>query len=149
VGIPFDHHSLWVLFFLAFAAATILPVGSEWLLILLVADGYSLPLSVVTATIGNFLGSCTTYLLGIWGSGFIITKVFRISVKDLDRATNLYRKWGVWSLFLSWLPVVGDPLCLAAGVFRTRFALFSLIVFTAKAARYVFVALASSAIFIA
>jgi membrane protein YqaA with SNARE-associated domain len=88
-------------------------------------------------------------VLGLLGSDFIITKVLRVSEANISRATTIYQKWGVWSLFLSWLPVVGDPLCLAAGVFRTRFALFSLIVFTAKAARYVFVALASSAIFIA
>ena len=144
-----DHYTLWSLFFLSFAAATVIPVGSEWLLALLIANGSSLPEAVGVATIGNYLGSCTTYLLGLWGSVFFITKVLRIRETEITRATAVYRKWGIWSLFLSWLPVLGDPLCLAAGVFKTRFILFSVIVLSGKALRYLFVALASSAVFTA
>ena len=144
-----DHCSLWTLFLLSFAAATIVPVGSEWLLALLISDGSPLVESVVTATIGNFLGSCTTYLLGLWGSAFLVTKVFRIKEQDMTRAEAVYRKWGIWSLLLSWLPVLGDPLCLAAGVFKTRFIVFSVIVLSAKAIRYFFVAWASYAVFAA
>lgn len=142
-----DHYSLWTLFFLSFAAATVFPIGSEWLLVLLVADGYPLPEVIGTATIGNYLGSCTTYMLGLWGSVFIVKKVFRISEANILRATAVYHRWGIWSLFLSWLPVLGDPLCLIAGVFKTHFILFSIIVLSGKAARYIFVALASSAAF--
>lgn len=142
-----DHYSLWTLLLLSFAAATVIPVGSEWLLVLLIADGYSLSKVVWTATIGNYLGACTTYIIGLLGSSFFITRVFRISEATISTATAVYRKWGLWSLFLSWLPVLGDPLCLIAGVFKTRFILFSVIVLSGKAVRYLFVALASSAAF--
>ena len=140
-----DHYSLWTLFLLSFAAATVVPVGSEWLLVLLVADGYSLPEVIGIATIGNYLGSCTTYVLGLLGSAFFITKVLRISESKVTKATAFYRKWGLWSLIFSWLPVLGDPLCLVAGVFKTHFIIFSIIVVSGKAVRYLIVALASSA----
>lgn len=131
-----DSPSLPALFFLSFLASTILPIGSEWLLIVMVMQGFPLPRLVLTASLGNFLGACTTYLIGIWGSDFVIRKVLRIDDRQLDRAGKMYEKYGIWSLLFSWLPVVGDPLCLLAGIFRTGFARFSLLVFGGKFLRY-------------
>jgi membrane protein YqaA with SNARE-associated domain len=128
--------SLPALFFLSFLASTILPIGSEWLLILMILQDFSLIPVVVTASLGNLLGACTTYFIGIWGSDFFIRTILRIDDNQLIRAGKLYEKYGAWSLLLSWLPVVGDPLCLAAGVFRIGFGRFSLLVFVGKFARY-------------
>ena len=127
------------LFIVSFGASTLLPLGSEWLLALLVAQGYQPLAAVAVATIGNFLGGVTTYLIGWWGSDFIILKIMRISEESSLRARRLFGRWGVWSLLFSWLPVVGDPLCLVAGMLRTNFLVFSILVILGKAARYYFV----------
>ena len=128
--------SLSVLFLLSFLAATVVPIGSEWLLAVMILGGFSPTHAVVTATFGNYLGACTTYLIGIYGSDFFIKRLLRIDVSDLIKAKQLYRKYSSWSLLLSWLPVVGDPLCLLAGIFRIRFVRFSLLIFTGKFLRY-------------
>ena len=133
--------SLSLLFVLSFLAATILPIGSEWLLIVMVLQGFSLENIVITATLGNFLGACTTYLIGIWGSEFFIGTILRIGEPQLLKAKTLYGKYGSWSLLLSWLPVIGDPLCLVAGVFQITFIRFSVLVFVGKFFRYAILAL--------
>jgi len=133
-------YSLETLFFISFAASTLIPLGSEWLLALLLANGHPAAGVVMVATAGNFLGACTTYVIGIWGSDFIIAKLLRIDAGQLNRAQFFFRKWGVWSLFFSWLPIIGDPLCLAAGILKINPYLFSCIVITGKALRYSFVA---------
>ncbi len=128
--------SLWVLFTLSFLAATVVPIGSEWLLAVMILNGFSPTQTVITATFGNYLGGCTTYLIGICGSDFFIKKLLRIDDSDLRKARKIYRKYGSWSLLLSWLPVVGDPLCLLAGIFRIGFTRFSLLIFSGKFIRY-------------
>jgi len=133
-------NGLPALFFLSFLAATILPVGSEWLLVILLLNNYGTFETVTVAGIGNYLGACTTYFIGIWGSGFVIHRLLRINGKELDKATILYRKYGYYSLFFSWVPVIGDALCLAGGIFRANFALFSMLVFSGKLARYTAIA---------
>lgn len=124
------------LFVLSFLAATVLPLGSEWLLVLLIIGGHHIPTAVTVATLGNYFGACTTYFIGIFGSDFFIRKILRLDERDSTRAAKLYQRYGVWSLLLSWLPIVGDPLCLLAGTFRTPFSLFSLVVLLGKAGRY-------------
>lgn len=131
-----DTPSLPALFLLSFLASTVLPIGSEWLLIVMIVQGFPRDQLVLTASLGNFLGACTTYLIGIWGSDFIIRTILRIDDRQLSRAGKMYEKYGAWSLFFSWLPVVGDPLCLLAGIFRVGFARFSLLVFVGKFLRY-------------
>lgn len=133
-------HGMPALFILSFLAATVLPLGSEWLLVLLIVGGHHLPTAVSVATIGNYLGACSTYLIGIWGSDFFIKKILRLGEKESARATALFQRYGSWSLLLSWLPFIGDPLCLLAGTFRTPFPLFSLFVLLGKAGRYAIIA---------
>jgi len=132
--------SLPLLFFLSFLAATLLPVGSEWLLIVMVTQGFSPAELVVTATAGNCLGACTTYLIGTGGSDFVIRRILRMEDSQLVRASKLYGKYGSWSLLLSWLPVVGDPLCLMAGLFKVRFIQFAVLVLVGKFFRYAMLA---------
>lgn len=128
------------LFTVSFLAATILPIGSEWLLVAMVLQHFN-PVSAVTvATAGNYLGALTTYLLGLIGSEFLIRKFFRIDTNQQEKAERFYRRYGSWSLLLSWLPVIGDPLCLAGGILKVPFARFSLLVLAGKSARYAVVA---------
>lgn len=125
-----------LLFVLSFFAATVLPLGSEWLVVVMVLQGFSVQDIVITATSGNYLGACTTFILGVWGANFLIHSLLRIDEHQLEKAQRLYEKYGSWSLLLSWLPVVGDPLCLVAGAFRVSFLRFSLLVFAGKFTRY-------------
>lgn len=135
------NNGLLALFALSFLAATIIPLGSEWLLIVLLMGDINPVEAVLVAAVGNYLGACTTYLIGIWGSDFLIHRIMRISDHDLARAETLYEKYGCYSLLFSWLPVVGDPLCLIGGVFRINFILFSTLVFSGKLTRYATLAL--------
>lgn len=129
------------LFFLSFLAATLLPIGSEWLLVLLLVQGQEPARLVCIATVGNFLGACTTYLVGIWGSNFLVRRIFGIDDRQLARASRLFQRYGVWSLLFSWLPVLGDPLCLLAGLLHVGPLRFAILVFVGKLFRYTTVAL--------
>jgi membrane protein YqaA with SNARE-associated domain len=124
------------LFLLSFLASTLLPLGSEWLLVLMLANGYEPVPVVATATVGNYLGALTTWLVGIYGGEWLIGKVFRVSAKQQERAREQYRRYGAFSLFFSWLPVIGDPLCLVGGMMRINFWLFTLLVASGKLVRY-------------
>jgi membrane protein YqaA with SNARE-associated domain len=136
----FLHHTLTTLFVISFLAATILPLGSEWLVITLILQAHQIESVVMVATLGNFLGACTTYGIGFWGSSFLATKILRIDEARFNRTVLLYQKYGSWSLLLSWVPIIGDPLCLVSGSLRLNFLLFSLLTFSGKLTRYVVVA---------
>jgi membrane protein YqaA with SNARE-associated domain len=133
-------NSYAALFLVSFLASTILPLGSEWLLVTLILRGSDPVLSVIIATAGNYCGACTTYWIGIYGSSFLIIKVLRIDENARQRAERFYAKYGSWSLFFSWVPIVGDPLCLIGGLLEVGFIRFSLLVFSGKLVRYVAVA---------
>jgi membrane protein YqaA with SNARE-associated domain len=128
------------LFVLSFLASTLLPVGSEWLLVLMLLNGNEPVATVAVAAVGNYLGGCTTWAVGVWGGPFIVHKILRIDPAAQAAAERFYRRYGVWSLLLSWLPVIGDPLCLAGGILKVGFIRFSLLVFTGKLVRYAGVA---------
>jgi membrane protein YqaA with SNARE-associated domain len=133
-----DLLSLAGLFTVAFVAATILPAQSEAAVVALLVVGEQSPvLLVIVATIGNVLGSATNWLLGRWVEHYRHRRWFPVSEQALDRATAWYRRWGRWSLLLSWAPIGGDALTVAAGVLREPFWSFLLLVTIAKAGRYI------------
>jgi membrane protein YqaA with SNARE-associated domain len=131
-----SHYGYVSLFLLSFLASTIIPIGSEWLLVTMVIKGQNPILSVASATTGNTLGACTTYAIGIYGSEWVSRKLLRFDELSRKRAEMFYAKFGVWSLLFSWLPIVGDPLCLAGGLLRIHFGVFLLLVFVGKLIRY-------------
>lgn len=131
------------LFLSAFGAATLLPLQSEAVLVALLLHGsYSLWLLLGIATLGNVLGSLVNWLLGRSVELFKDRRWFPVSAAQLEKSRGHYRRWGHWSLLLSWLPIIGDPLTLVAGVMREPLWRFILIVSLAKAARYAVVAMA-------
>ena len=134
-------HGYPALFLLSFLASTVLPLGSEWLLAALIVKGHSPVLSIAVATAGNTLGACTTYAVGLYGGPFLIGRVLRISDASRQKAERFYVRYGSWSLLLSWVPVLGDPLCLVGGMLRVHLGRFSLLVLSGKLARYVVVGL--------
>ncbi len=133
-------HGIPALFIISFLAATVLPLGSEWLLVALILNDCNLEQAVIVASIGNYLGSCTTYLIGLTGTPFLIEKFLKIDQTKMTKAQSIYTKFGSWSLLLTWLPIIGDPLCLIGGALRVNFSVFSILVFIGKFARYAVVA---------
>lgn len=128
------------LFVSAFLSATLLPGSSEALLLLRLSEGADwLPL-VLTATAGNLLGSLLTYAMGRLGNIALHTRWLRIGESDLQRAERWFGRWGMPSLLLAWLPIVGDPLCLLAGLLRISPPHFVALVGLGKLARYGFLA---------
>ncbi|MEJ2200240.1 MAG: DedA family protein [Desulfuromonadaceae bacterium] len=124
------------LFLLSFLAATLLPLGSEWLLVVLLLQGYDPLVSVALATLGNTLGALTSYAVGLWGGPYLIERVWRLDAAQRRRAETFYARFGRWSLLLAWLPLVGDPLCLIGGLLRTGWLSFVILVGAGKLARY-------------
>lgn len=125
------------LFFSAFLAATLFPAQSELLFAYLVSThaAPSVILLCIAGT-GNTLGSCVNWYLGKKIRFFKDKPWFPASSKRLEQAENLYQKYGRWSLLLSWMPIIGDPITVIAGVLNERFKIFVLLVSLAKFGRY-------------
>lgn len=130
------------LFASAFLAATILPAQSEaGLAALLSMRELSVFWLIAVASIGNILGAVVNWFLGRHLEKLKSRKWFPVSEAQMTRATRWFQKIGVWSLLLSWMPIIGDPITLAAGVFGVRFSLFLALVSIAKIGRYIGIAL--------
>lgn len=129
------------LFFVSLIAATLIPAQSEAVLGgLLLTHNYSTVGLIVVASIGNILGSVINYGLGRGIERFRNKKWFPASDQQLERASRWYMRYGRWSLLLSWVPFIGDPLTVVAGVLKEKLWVFIGIVALAKVSRYLFVA---------
>lgn len=134
---PYSYLSLFIS---AFLAATLLPVSSEILLATLLKTTHSSAvLLFIAATLGNTLGSCVNWYLGRYLERFKDKKWFPVSEQQLNRARQAFNRYGYYSLLLSWVPIIGDPLTVIAGFLRMPFLLFVLIVLIAKSTRYAFI----------
>ncbi len=131
--------SLWGLFISAFISSTIAPGGSEAVLAYMVSEKlFNIEGLVLIATIGNTLGALTTWVLGM-----LAAKKFpaeEVLDGEKKKSLDLVKRWGVWSLFFSWLPVVGDGLCFAGGWLKLPIVFSVVAIFIGKAVRYIFVA---------
>ena len=126
----------WPLFFSALISSTLFPGGSEVLLLYQLNEGGSVVALVLIATLGNVLGSLITYGMGRLGNAAVHKRWLRISETQTERAEQWFEKYGRPSLLLAWLPIVGDPLCLAAGLMRCQLITFLVLVSIGKLARY-------------
>ena len=121
----------------ALVAATLLPAQSEAVLVSLVLGGAQPVWALVTvASAGNVLGAVINWLLGRSIERFRDRRWFPVGPAALASAQTRYQRWGKWSLLLSWMPIIGDPLTLAAGFLREPLPVFLLFVTIAKTARY-------------
>ena len=128
------------LFISSFLSSTILPGHSEiTLTTLLLLEKYSQFLLIFFASLGNILGSIVNWFLGLYITKFINKSWFPFSKKQLDKASSWYLKYGKWSLFLCWVPIIGDPLTIVAGMFRFPLIIFIIIVSISKVLRYIFI----------
>jgi membrane protein YqaA with SNARE-associated domain len=133
----FELTSYLGLFVVAFGAATLLPLQSEAVLVgMLVSDHYKTALLLLTATAGNVLGSVVNWYLGRYIEHFRNRRWFPISERHLEKAQHSYQRYGRWALLFSWVPVIGDPITMIAGVMREPLWSFVAIVTLAKALRY-------------
>ena len=125
------------LFIAAFLAATILPFSSEIVLSALLLSGLSPIVLVTIAITGNVLGSLTNYALGYWASLGVIKKWLKISEEEFVRAEQRFVKYGLFSLCFAWVPIIGDPLTVVAGVLRIQLLWFVILVSVGKLMRYI------------
>lgn len=130
------------LFGWSFLAATILPLGSEPAVIVLIRQDYPLLAVVTVATAGNFLGACTTYALG---RGAARALAPREPSRTARRAAESVARYGAPALLLSWVPLIGDAIVAAAGVARMPVRPFATWTVVGKAVRYLLVAWGASA----
>ncbi len=124
------------LFGASFLAATFVPFSSEALLVALLIAGADAWSAWAVASVGNTLGGLLNWFLGRHLRRYRERRWFPVDAPRLERAARGFRRYGAWSLLFSWLPVVGDPLTLAAGVLGYGLLPFLALVFLGKAARY-------------
>lgn len=131
------------LFAAAFLAATLLPAQSEALVVGMLLADYAPWWVLLVASLGNVLGSVTNWLLGRGIERFRDRRWFPANPAALARAEGWYRRYGKWSLLLAWVPIIGDPLTVVAGVLQEPFLAFLLLVTIAKVGRYLVIAAAT------
>ena len=128
------------LFAISFLAATILPFSSELTLAGLIATSdYDNLLLFIVASFGNVLGSVVNWALGSYSRNLTTKKWFPFKETQIERSSKWFRKFGKWSLLFAWVPVLGDPLTLVAGILRVKFIDFIILVAIGKVSRYIFV----------
>ena len=129
-----------ILFISAFASATLLPLGSEALLIYNIKEGFNIYVLLLIATFGNVLGSILNYYLGLKGEEYLVDKKL-VKQKYIDSSKRYFDRFGAFSLLFAWLPIIGDPITFIAGVLKYNFKLFLVLVVISKLGRYLFIAL--------
>ena len=130
------HFGYFGLFVISFLSATILPLGSEAAVVLLALSEVNTWVVLAVATCGNSLGAVVNYYVGKKGAAFLFSRYITIDSRVLQRAQRVYGKWGSPILFFAWLPIVGDPLTIAAGVLKVDLRLFLFWVVLGKGMRY-------------
>lgn len=125
------------LFIASFLGATIIPFSSELVLSLLIIKGYDFNLSLLVATTGNWLGGLSSYFLGRLGKWSTLEKYFRLKKEKIVKFKTNIDKWGSLLAFFCWLPIIGDPIAVGLGFFRTNFLLVALWMFIGKLIRYI------------
>ena len=120
--------------------ATIVPFGSEiYLMSLLLTDKYNTFFLLMIASFGNILGSVFNWVCGFYASYFMKKKWFPIKKDQIKKASIIFSKYGKWSLLLSWVPFIGDPITFIAGSLKYSFIPFLILVSIGKIGRYLFV----------
>ena len=129
-----DAYGPFGLFLSAFLAATLLPFSSEAALIAALAAGMDPATALTAASAGNLLAVSVNYALGYWLYERSHAKLERS--KTGRRALEAGHRYGYAALLLSWLPLIGDPLTLVAGLVRLNFYGFMLIAGGLRIGRY-------------
>mgnify|MGYP006148122201 FL=1 len=129
------------LFIASFLGATLIPFSSELVFSLLIIKGYDFNLSLLVATTGNWLGGLSSYFLGRLGKWSTLEKYFKLKKEKIVKFKTNIDKWGSLLAFFCWLPVIGDPIAVGLGFFRTNYILVAMWMFIGKFIRYILWAL--------
>jgi len=129
------------LFIASFLGATVIPFSSELVFSLLIIKGYDFNLSLLVATTGNWLGGLSSYFLGRLGKWSTLEKYFKLKKEKIVKFKTNIDKWGSLLAFFCWLPVIGDPIAVGLGFFRTNYILVAIWMFIGKFIRYILWAL--------
>ena len=125
------------LFIISFLAATILPFSSELTLAGLIAtSSYDNLLLLIVASLGNILGSVVNWILGFYSRNLSKKRWFPFKDQQIEKFTSWFNRFGKWSLLFAWVPIIGDPLTVAAGLLRVKFVEFLTFVAIGKVGRY-------------
>ena len=128
------------LFIISFLAATILPFSSELTLAGLIAtSSYDNLLLLIVASLGNILGSVVNWILGFYSRNLSKKGWFPFKDQQIEKSTSWFNRFGKWSLLFAWVPIIGDPLTVAAGLLRVKFVEFLTFVAIGKVARYLLI----------
>ncbi|TCO08241.1 YqaA family protein [Natronoflexus pectinivorans] len=124
------------LFAASFLAATILPFSSEAVLSGMLVAGFDPYVSLVVATIGNWLGGMSSYYIGWLGKWHWIEKYLRIPQKEIEKVHAKIKGKEGWVAFFTWLPGIGDPIAVVLGLIKSRVIPTAIWMFIGKALRY-------------
>jgi membrane protein YqaA with SNARE-associated domain len=125
------------LFVISFIAATILPFSSELTLAgLMATSSYDNLLLLIVASLGNIFGSVVNWILGFYSRNLSKKKWFLFKDEQIEKSSKWFNKFGRWSLLFAWVPFIGDPLTIVAGLFRVKFLEFLILVSIGKVGRY-------------
>ena len=123
------------LFLSSLISATLFPIGSEALFVFDLTNGLNIYYLLFFATFGNSLGSIINYYLGLGGEEFLVKKNW-LNENKINKAKKYFSKYGAYSLLLSWMPIIGDPITFIAGILKYDIKRFILIVILSKFGRY-------------
>jgi len=126
------------LFFIAFLSATVFPLGSEALLLYNLTTDLNVYILFISATVGNTIGSIVNYYLGLKGEKFLARKKI-IKKEKVIKTKRFFDKYGGYTLLFSWVPIIGDPITIVAGMLRYDLKKFLYLTLISKGIRYIFV----------
>jgi membrane protein YqaA with SNARE-associated domain len=126
------------LFFIAFLSATIFPLGSEALLLYDLTLDYNVMFLFIAATVGNTLGSFVNYYIGLKGEHFLQRKKI-LKKENVLKTKRYFDRFGSYCLLFSWVPIIGDPITIVAGMLRYNLIKFFYLTIIAKGFRYLFI----------
>lgn len=132
------------LFATSFLAATILPLTSDPIVIYMAIGGYNIFIVAAVATIGSYLGSCTTYGIGFYSREKIMEDRMKIKEKKFAKYHGIFEKYGAPILLFSWVPIAGDIFVAIAGVLEIDFKIFSAYAIAGKILRFLAMAYLAS-----
>lgn len=137
----FITYGYWGMGIAAFIAGTFFPFSSEAVMAtLLVTTGMSPVMTVVSATIGNVLGSMVNYYIGRLGNKDTVARWFKIKPERMDKAQDYVMKYGAWMGFFTFVPILGTAIAIALGILRANPWMTFLTTFIGKTLRYIFIA---------
>lgn len=134
-----QNYGFWALMLSSFIAATLFPASSSALMFAAMAAGMSPLKAFISASVGNSTGCAVNYWLGYLIGKPLIPRLQRSH--SGRKAIGYTQKYGTWSLFISWTPFLGDPITIAAGIFRISFVKFVAIAISLRVLGYLILTL--------